>query len=73
MSLVRDDKKANVTAAKAVAYAERGELSRAHEVLTQTRYGPVSRADEFNKVKAMIERRLAEPEPMNYNVRAPVN
>src|SRR6266571_8132393 len=51
ISVVRDDKKANVTAAKAIAYAERGELTRAHEIVTQSRYGPASRANEFNKVK----------------------
>jgi hypothetical protein len=73
ISLVRDDKKANVTAAKAVAYVERGEFARAHQIVTQSRYGPASRADEFNTVKALIERKLAEPEPMNYDVRAPVN
>ncbi len=67
ISVVRDDKKANVTAAKAIAYAERGELTRAHEIVTQSRYGPASRANEFNKVKAMIERRLAAPEPMDYD------
>jgi hypothetical protein len=70
MSLVRDDKKANVTAAKAVAYVERGEFTRAHQIVAQSRYGPVSRADEFNTVKALIERKLATPEPMNYDARA---
>jgi hypothetical protein len=73
ISLVGEDKKANVTAAKAVAYAARGDFIRGHEVLTQSRYGPASRADEFNKVKAMIERKLAASEPMNYDVRAPAN
>jgi hypothetical protein len=70
MSLVRDDKKANVTAAKAVAYVERGEFTRANEIVTQSRYGPVSRADEFNKVKALIERKLAASKPTSHDVRA---
>jgi len=73
ISLVGDDKKANVIAAKAVAYAARGEFPRAHEMLTQSRYGPASRADEFNKVKAMIERKLATQEPMTSDARAPAN
>ncbi len=73
ISLVGDDKKANVTAAKAVAYAERGEFTRAHEVVIQSRYGPASRADEFNKVKAMIERKLAASEPTTSDLRAPAS
>jgi len=71
ISLVGDDKKANVTAAKAVAYVERGEFTRAHQIVTQSRYGPVSRADEFNKVKAMIERKLTTPQPTSHNVWRP--
>jgi hypothetical protein len=59
MSLVAHDKKANVIAAKAMVYAARGELARAHEIVTQSRYGPRSRAAEFNKVNALIERKLA--------------
>jgi hypothetical protein len=73
LSLVGNDKKANVTAAKAMAYAARGDFIRAHEVLIQSRYGPASRADEFNKVKAMIERKLAASERTNYHVRMPAN
>ena len=57
--LVRDDKKANVIAAKAMAYAARGEFTRAHEIMTQSRYGPKSRADEFRTVKALIQQKLA--------------
>jgi Methyltransferase domain len=58
MRLVGDDKKANVIAAKAMAYAAREEFTRAHEIVTQSRYGPASRANEFNTVKASIERNL---------------
>jgi hypothetical protein len=58
ISLVGDDKKANVIAAKAMAYAARGEFTRAHEIMTQSRHGPASRADEFNTVKGLIERNL---------------
>jgi hypothetical protein len=73
ISLVGDDKKANVIAAKAVAYVERGEFTRAHEIVTQTRHGPVSRANEFNKVKAMIERKLATPQPTTSDLPTPAN
>jgi hypothetical protein len=59
MTLVPDDKKANIIAAKAMAYQARGELMRAHEILTQSRYGPASRADEFNTVKGLIQQKLA--------------
>jgi hypothetical protein len=62
ISLVGDDKKANVIAGKAMAYAGRDELTRAHEIMTQSRYGPASRDDEFNTVKALIERKLATAE-----------
>jgi hypothetical protein len=61
MSLVRDDKKANVIAAKAMAYVAREEFTRAHEIVTQSRYGPTSRANELNTVKALIERNLTAP------------
>jgi Methyltransferase domain len=73
ISLVGHDKKANVIAAKAVAYVERGEFTRAHEIVTRSRYGPASRANEFNTVKALIERKLAAPKPTNHDVRAPAN
>jgi len=59
LGLVGDEKKANIVAAKAVAYVYRGELARAHEIITQSRYGPASRADEFNAIKALVERKLA--------------
>jgi hypothetical protein len=59
LSLVADDKKANIIAAKAMAYVCRGEFARAHEIITQSRYGPASRADEFNTIKALVERKLA--------------
>jgi hypothetical protein len=59
MSLVGDDKKANVIGAKAIAYVARGEFTRAHEIVMESRYGPKSRANEFNKVKALIEQKLA--------------
>ena len=58
LSLVGDDKKANVIAAKAMAYAVRDEFTRAYEIVTQSRYGPKSRSKEFNTVKALIERNL---------------
>jgi hypothetical protein len=59
VKLVCRDKKANVIAAKAMAYAARGEFTRAHEIMTQSRYGPTSRADEFRTVKALIQQSLA--------------
>lgn len=59
LGLVGDDKKANIIAAKAVAYVCRGEFARAHEIMTQSRYGPASLADEFNKIKALVEQKLA--------------
>jgi hypothetical protein len=59
MSLVGDDKKANVVGAKAMAYVARGEFTRAHEIVMESRYGPKSRANEFNKVKTLIEQKLA--------------
>jgi hypothetical protein len=59
LSLVADDKKANVIGAKAMAYFARGEFTRAQEIIIQSRYGPKSRANEFNKVKALVERKLA--------------
>ena len=61
MSLVGDDKKANVIAAKAMAYVAREEFTRAHEIVTQSRYGPTSRANELNTVKALIELKLTAP------------
>jgi hypothetical protein len=56
--VVEKRKKANVIAAKAMAYFRRGEFGRAYEIINSSRYGPRSRADEFNKVKALIERNL---------------
>jgi hypothetical protein len=62
LRLVGDDKKANVIAAKAMAYAARGQLGRADEIIKQSPYGPASMADEFNTVKALIERKLTASE-----------
>jgi hypothetical protein len=59
MSLVANDKKANVIGAKAMAYVAGGDFTRAHDIVMQSRYGPKSRANEFNKVKALIEQKLA--------------
>jgi hypothetical protein len=61
LRLVGKDKKANVIAAKANAYVARRDFARADEILKQTRYGPTSIADEFNTVKALVERKLATP------------
>ena len=58
LSFVSDDKKANVMAAKAMAYVGRGEFGLAREIMIHSPYGPVSRADEFRSVKALIERKL---------------
>jgi hypothetical protein len=58
LSLVSEKKKANVIAAKAMAYVYRGEFAHAHEILTQSRYGPASLADEFAAVKARVEQKL---------------
>lgn len=63
LSLVSERKKANVIAAKGMAYFYRGEFARAHEILMRSRYGPASLADEFTKVKALIERKLATSKP----------
>jgi hypothetical protein len=71
LSLVGNDKKANVIAGKAMAYVARNELTRAHEIMMQSRYGPASRANEFNTTKALIERKLAVSKPTNQNMRAP--
>jgi hypothetical protein len=60
ISIVGDDKKANVIAAKAMAYLNRGEPAHAHDVITTSRYGPASMADEFNAVKKLIEQNLAK-------------
>ena len=58
LTLVRGRKKANVVAAKAMAYVGRGEFARAHEIMMTSSCGSASRADEFNAVKALIEREL---------------
>jgi hypothetical protein len=63
LSIVGNGKRANVIAAKAMAYVARGEFQRAHEILTQSLYGPASLADEFNRVKAVVERKLAVEKP----------
>jgi hypothetical protein len=68
MSLVGNDKKANVMGAKAMAYVARGEFTRGHEIMAQSRYGPTSRADEFNKVRALIERKVAGSKPTTARV-----
>jgi hypothetical protein len=65
LSIVSKDKKANVIAAKAMAYVARGELGRACEIMTRSRYGPKSRANEFNTIKALIQRKLAAVEMTN--------
>ena len=62
LSLVGDDKKANVIAAKAMAYVARGQFGRADEIIKQSPYGPASMADEFNTVKALIECKLTASE-----------
>jgi len=59
LRLVGKNKKANVIAAKAMAYVARGDLAGADEILKQSRYGPASIADEFNTAKGLIERKLA--------------
>jgi Methyltransferase domain len=63
LSLVSEKKKANVMAAKAMAYVHRGEFARAHEILTRSGYGPASLADEFAAVKALIEQKLVTCQP----------
>ena len=62
LRLVGKDKKANVIAAKAMAYVAGSNLARADEVLKESRYGPASMADEFNTVKALVQRKLAAPQ-----------
>jgi hypothetical protein len=68
LNLVAEDKKANVIAAKAMAYVARNELQCAHEIIMQSRYGPVSRANQFNSVEALIERKLAALRPAHVPV-----
>jgi hypothetical protein len=63
LELVGSEKKANVIAAKAMAYVARGQFARADEILKHSRYGPASMADEFNKAKALVERKLAAAKP----------
>jgi hypothetical protein len=63
LSLVSEKKKANVIAAKAMAYFYRSEFARAHEILKRSRYGPASLAGEFTAVKVLIERKLATSKP----------
>ena len=61
LSFVSDDKKANVIAAKAMAYVGRREFNRADEIMGDSRYGSASRANQFNEVKALIEEKLGLP------------
>ncbi|MFZ3374960.1 MAG: hypothetical protein WA183_05355 [Chthoniobacterales bacterium] len=61
ISLVRDEKKGNIVAAKAMAYSARREFARAHDVMAQSRHGPASLADEFKTVKGLIEQKLEAP------------
>ena len=60
ISIVAETKRANVVAAKAMAYLHRGEPSRAHEVMAMSPFGPASLRDELNVVKRLIEQNLAE-------------
>jgi hypothetical protein len=62
IDLVDDSKKANVIAAKTIAYVSRGEFARAYQIVTEAGYGPASRADELNRVKTLIERKIAGSE-----------
>ena len=52
--LVADDKKANVIAAKAMAYRERGDSARARDIITQAEYGSESLGDEFERVRNLL-------------------
>ena len=52
--LVADDKKANVIAAKAMAYRERGDSARAREIITQAEYGSESLGGEFERVRNLL-------------------
>jgi len=54
MSLVADEKKANISAAKAMAYRARGDIARARETVTLTQYGPESLGGELERVKGFL-------------------
>jgi hypothetical protein len=54
LSLVPDEKKGNIIAAKAMAYRERGELARARQILAETADGAPSLAGELDQIKRQI-------------------
>ncbi len=54
LGLVSDEKKSNIIAAKAMAYRERGDITRAREIVTDTPYGPESMGGELERVKGFL-------------------
>ena len=54
LGLMTDEKKPNIIAAKAMAYRERGDITRAREIVTQTQYGPESLGGELERVKGFL-------------------
>ena len=56
LDLVPDEKKANIIAAKAMAYRERGDLPRARDILAGMPEGTPSLAGELGQIKKLIGR-----------------
>ncbi|HYY13208.1 MAG TPA: hypothetical protein VE758_02115 [Chthoniobacterales bacterium] len=54
LGLVRDEKKGNIIAAKAMAYRERGQIVRAREILAATGDSTPSLAGELEQIKRLI-------------------
>jgi len=54
LSLVPDEKKGNIIAAKAMAYLERGDIARAREILTATAGYAPSLAGELDQIKHLV-------------------
>jgi hypothetical protein len=54
LGLVPDEKKGNITAAKAMAYRERGDIARASDILASTLDDAPSLAGELEQIKRLI-------------------
>jgi hypothetical protein len=55
LGLVSDEKKTCVIAAKAMAYLNRGDVDRAHEVVEENRWGPGALSGELETIKGLIK------------------
>jgi hypothetical protein len=62
LSLVPDEKKGNIIAAKAMAYRERGDIARARQILAETADGAESLAGELGQIKRLIARDMPSPQ-----------